>query len=131
MIDIKGIYKPRLLQELYNRSHQQGLGLLDPKGAVDMTIEEATSIVNLCLVHPDKWPLTFDYLNGRVMKVNISGDEMDPFGYDRDNGEGAAESVVDFIREEMEQMQAIDEELPVQSVTPEQQAVVGEDPTPV
>lgn len=33
----------------------------------------------------------FDYLKGRVMKVEIHGDTLDPRLYDRDNGEGAAE----------------------------------------
>lgn len=32
----------------------------------------------------------FDYLKGRVMKVSISGDSLDPRLYDRDNGQGAA-----------------------------------------
>lgn len=32
----------------------------------------------------------FDYLKGRVMKVDLSGDKLNPFLYDRDNGQGAA-----------------------------------------
>lgn len=32
----------------------------------------------------------FDYLHGRVMKVGLSGDTLDPRLYDRDNGKGAA-----------------------------------------
>ena len=37
MINIKGIDKARLLVELYNHSHQQGLGMLQP--AKELTIE--------------------------------------------------------------------------------------------
>ena len=32
----------------------------------------------------------FDYLAGRVMKVELGGDTLDPWLYDRDNGRGAA-----------------------------------------
>lgn len=33
---------------------------------------------------------TFDYLKGRVMKVDLKGDDLSTSLYDRDNGEGAA-----------------------------------------
>jgi len=102
IINIEGINKARLLQALFNHSHQQGLGLLDESGAVDMTIEDAQSIVQKFVNSQDRWPLTFDYLRGRVMKVNIDGDEFDSKRYDRDVGEGAAEAVVAAIREDME-----------------------------
>ena len=37
----------------------------------------------------------FDYLKGRVMKIDLSGDsELDPRLYDRDNGAGAAERAI-------------------------------------
>ena len=32
----------------------------------------------------------FDYLKGRVMKISLEGDELNPSGYDRNNGEGSA-----------------------------------------
>ena len=51
-----------------------------------MTITEAAD-----LLERDTY---FDYLKGRVMKVDLSGNELDPYLYDRDNGEGAAERVV-------------------------------------
>ena len=42
----------------------------------------------------------FDYLKGRVMKLDLtSDDEFDPWGYDRDNGRGAAQNVIDALRE--------------------------------
>lgn len=39
----------------------------------------------------------FDYLKGRVMKVDLKGDEFDPWGYDRDNGQGAAMNAIAAI----------------------------------
>jgi hypothetical protein len=34
--------------------------------------------------------LSFDYYFGRPLKVDLSGDEFDPWLYDRDAGTGAA-----------------------------------------
>ncbi|GAG30986.1 unnamed protein product, partial [marine sediment metagenome] len=38
----------------------------------------------------------FDYLKGRVMKINLSSDELRTALYDRDNGEGAAAQALDL-----------------------------------
>lgn len=46
----------------------------------------------------DKGQTYFDYLQGRVMKIDVSENEMDTWGYDRDNGQGAASKVVEAIR---------------------------------
>jgi len=41
----------------------------------------------------------FDYLQGRVMKVDLSSDtEFDSWAYDRDNGQGAAAEVIEAVR---------------------------------
>jgi hypothetical protein len=81
-IDISGLDKAEVLQALFNASRQQGMGFMDSSGAVPMTIEDAREYV--------RDYLSFDYLRGRVMKVNLSGDTLDPWLFDRDNGEGAA-----------------------------------------
>jgi hypothetical protein len=80
MINIKG-RKAEVLAKLYNAARAQGLWVFHytPK---DMTIEEAEELL--------KTQTYFDYLNGRVMKVNLSKDEMFEGLYDRDNGQGAA-----------------------------------------
>jgi hypothetical protein len=39
-----------------------------------------------------------DYLCGRVMKINVNKDEVDPHLYDRDNGAGAFKKVIDDLR---------------------------------
>jgi len=54
-----------------------------------MTTEEAASLLESHTY--------FDYLKGRVMKVDLSGDELDPWLYDRDNGHGAAKRVIDSL----------------------------------
>ena len=83
VIDISGLNKADVLAALYNGARPQGLGFLhyDP---APMTTEEAQ-------VHLDNQPFGyFDYLIGRVMKVDLSKDVLDTYLYDRDNGRGAA-----------------------------------------
>ena len=70
-----------MLAALYNASKPQGMGFVhyDPK---PMTRQEAEALL--------EQGTYFDYLKGRVMKVKLSGDELNEWGYDRDNGQGAA-----------------------------------------
>jgi hypothetical protein len=91
MIDIAGLHRPSVLKALYDRSRPLGLGHLHATPR-DMTLEEATMLV---LQNEGGY---FDYVRGRVLKVRIAGDQLDPRLYDRDNGEGAAARVIDSIR---------------------------------
>jgi len=86
MIDLKGRDKADVLAKLYNASRPLGMGFLhfDPK---PMTTKEARTIL-------DGGQTYFDYLKGRVMKVDLSKDTLDPWLYDRDNGQGAAERAI-------------------------------------
>jgi hypothetical protein len=85
-ISLVGLNKSEVLAALYNASKPQGMGFMryDQK---PMTVEEAEGLLNGG--HTD-----FDYIKGRVMKVDLSGDELDTWGYDRDNGQGAAELAI-------------------------------------
>lgn len=89
-IDITGLDKADVLAALYNASRPLGLGALfyTPQG---MTHEEAQAAI--------AQGTDFDYLHGRVMKVNLAGDSFDPWLYDRDNGYGAAERAVASVRQ--------------------------------
>lgn len=82
-IDITGLDKAEVLAALFNASKQQGMGFLNTSGAKPMTVDEAR------LLTDENYPY-YDYLRGRVMKVDIRGSELDPRLYDRDNGQGAA-----------------------------------------
>lgn len=93
-INIKGLNKVALLAALFNASKQQGMGFLDRRGAVPMSEEQAAEVIKAT---PSMY---FDYLYGRVMKVNISGDELFTGLYNRDNGSGAAECVVQKLIKE-------------------------------
>ena len=78
--------KADVLRRLYNRSQPLGMGFLhyDP---TPMTLGEAQAILDSGQTH-------FDYLKGRVMKVNLAGVAFDPYLYDRDNGQDAAEDAL-------------------------------------
>lgn len=88
-INISGLNKAEVLAALYNNSKPQGMGFLQYTQK-DITTEEAAYLL-------DGGMTSFDYLHGRVMKVNLSGDKLDPFLYDRDNGEGAAERALSHL----------------------------------
>ncbi len=89
MISIKDLDKAAVLAALYNVARPQGMDFMrfDPK---PMTVEEARGVLER--------QQHFDYLQGRVMKIDLSGDEFDPQWYDRDNGqEGAALQAIEAM----------------------------------
>jgi hypothetical protein len=90
-IDISKLNKAEVLAALYNNSRQQGIGCLNPDGQYQMTVEEAGNEL--------KRGTYFDYLRGRVMKVDLSGDTLRTALYDRDNGHGAAAAALEDIIE--------------------------------
>lgn len=98
-IDIKGIDKAELLAALYNGSRQQGMGFMNPQGRSSMTKDDAQKILSQggwLTNSPGR--VYFDYLAGRVMKVDIGGDSLDPRLYDRDNGTGACAATIADLR---------------------------------
>lgn len=88
MIDIKGLNKAEVLKALYDGSHIQGMGFMQ-------AVPEGTVTVEHCkmLLETTGYPY-FDYLYGRVLKVDLSKDVFDERLYDRDNGQGAAERII-------------------------------------
>lgn len=88
-VSIEGLDRAEVLAALYNASRPQGLGFLQ-YDAAPMTREEAVKLLAETTY--------FDYLKGRVMKIAVEGDAIDPWGYDRDNGEGAVFAVLMELR---------------------------------
>jgi hypothetical protein len=91
MISIDGLDKAAVLAALYNNSQQQGMGFLHSRGQSDMSVYQASEILATGQTY-------FDYLYGRLMKVDLSTNSVDPWGYDRDLGAGACARVIDSIR---------------------------------
>lgn len=90
MVNIEGLNVAKVLAALYNASRPRGMGFLsyDPK---PMTEEEAWALLNK-IRH-------FDYLKGRALQVSLdNAKEFDEWMYDRANGSGAAQAVVDQLR---------------------------------
>ncbi len=88
-INIKGLDKADVLAALYNCARPQGMGVMHGHNS-PMTKLEAQEIL-------DSGQTYFDYLKGRVMKIDISGNDVQPHLYDRDNGVGNAQSVIDNL----------------------------------
>jgi hypothetical protein len=92
-VSISGLDKATVLAALYNASQPLGMGFLDPRSGMAMTNNQAAAVL---ADTPDAY---FDYLHGRVMKVDLSGGDVNPFGYDRDNGDGAFAAVINRLRQ--------------------------------
>jgi hypothetical protein len=91
MVNIKGLDKIEVLDALYQASHPQGMGMMHyvPGGLSD---EDKVSIATE-FDNSGKFPY-IDYLNGRVMKVDLNGEEFDERLFDRDCGAGAAHRAI-------------------------------------
>lgn len=94
-ISIKGLDKARLLQALFNHSKPMGLGFYALGATTEMTYDEAKKIVS-------EGKLNFDYVRGRVIHINISGDEINSSQYDRRVGTGAALMVIATLKKGVE-----------------------------
>ena len=93
LIDISTLDRAAVLAALYNASKPQGMGFLHATPG-DMTSDEAQELL--------KDQHYFDYLKGRVMKVDLgrnSDDGFNPRLYDRDNGAGAASRALSALLE--------------------------------
>lgn len=85
VVDISNKDKAEVLAALYNNSHPHGLGFLE-YNPQPMTINQARELLNHTTY--------FDYLYGRVMKISLEGNIVHTWGYNRDNGDGAAEHTI-------------------------------------
>lgn len=88
-ISILGLSKAEVLAALYNSAVPIGLGVLSSVDSI-MTTEQAERELEKTTY--------FDYLYGRPLKVQLSGDQINPVGYDSKYGEGACKKVIDALR---------------------------------
>lgn len=90
-VDISKLNKAAVLAALYNGSRQQGMGFMNARGGSGMTVEQAQDAI-------DAQGTYFDYLYGRVLKIDLSEDDLYTGLYNRDNGQGAAERIIEELR---------------------------------
>jgi hypothetical protein len=98
LIDIKGLDKAEVLLALWNSSRMQGMSFLGYNH--EMTLKYAQECVEQARQTgiDGEEKIYFDYLNGKVMKIDLAPDEIDPRLYDLDNGDGAAQTAIDNLR---------------------------------
>ena len=103
-INITGLDKAAILAALYNAAISIGAGVFQYNPS-PMTVQEARLVLSSGVT-------SFDYFHGRVLKVDLSRDIIDPRDYNRDNGPDAAERVIARLRQTGEIMSepASDEE---------------------
>lgn len=100
MISLEGLDKAEVLAALYNGSRPLGMGFLHYDSTPMTSKEAAEHIVQHTRTRFNGEPsIYFDYLKGRVMKIELADDELNPGLYDRDNGPGAAALIVESLRE--------------------------------
>lgn len=96
-IDISSLSKAEVLCRLYNGgfndvNHGPMAGVLQ-RMLPRMTLERAQALIDDQLAYQrgrEKPRIYFDYVDCKALKVDLSGDRLDPWGYDRDCGPGAA-----------------------------------------
>lgn len=96
-VNIKGLPKAAVLKALHDGTRPLRMGWLQAKQ--ELTPAEAEKDVE-----QRKGNLRFDYYYGRPLKVDISGDEFDPWLYDRDapNGGSSAAKVIEELRKQLD-----------------------------
>ena len=94
MVSIEGLDKAKVLHALWHASHAQGLSFmgLNPDG---FSFEHAKEIIEER--QRKHQSLYFDYLEGHVIKCDITKDTFDEFLFDRDCGPGAAQRAIDKL----------------------------------
>lgn len=106
LVDISGLSKAAVLAALFNAAAPIRLGFFQAAGSPDvMTEEDAQQYVDAGTsldsgINFGGREMYFDYVRGCSLKVKLSGDSFDPWGFDHDNGgDGAAQRVIDRLRE--------------------------------
>ncbi len=84
-IDISNLDKAKVLQALYKGAKPQGLGYLHYKLG-PLKYDDAKRLLEK--------KRNYDYLSGRVLKIDLSGNTLNTRLYNRDNGENAAEKAI-------------------------------------
>jgi len=87
-VDISGIDKVALIKALFYNAKPLGMGFLHYDAKHSLSDDEAENLVRSGT----------DYVKGRVMKINVSDDTVYTRLYNRDNGPGAAEKVIERLR---------------------------------
>lgn len=89
MVDISDINKVELLRALWNNSTPAAYYVFTNTKPPEWDNEKATTAIGNGFI---------DYFQGRLIKADLSCDQVNPSSYDRDNGRGALSEIVNLIR---------------------------------
>lgn len=89
MVDISGIEKRDLLKALWMNSNSASFFTLSGTSPPDLSEKDIDKAIEKRRI---------DYLCGRVIKMDISGDTVDPWNYDRNNGNGSVQKIVNVLK---------------------------------
>ena len=102
MLNIKGLDKAEVLYSLWHNSHAQGISFIGLPQK-EFTLERAQELIKERGYDPEgeNRPncLYFDYVDGHVIKCNITGDTFDERLYERDCGEGSALKAIEYVEQ--------------------------------
>ena len=88
-VDITGINKITLLASLWSNSSPAGFFKNMPEMAPPFNLQAAQRDVERGFI---------DYFCGRLIKMDLSGDTVDVFLYERDNGQGSVQQIVNNLK---------------------------------
>jgi hypothetical protein len=90
-VDISDLDKFDVLKALWENSKTASFFAMMPQMAPKFSDGEARELLARDRAY-------VDYLCGRVIKTDFSKNTLDPWGYDRDNGQGSMQNVVNGVR---------------------------------
>lgn len=99
-IDVRGIDKAELLVALFTAANPPiGRGALNYSAYDTLTYDEATEILKGETFDTpySGQPMHVDYVKGRNLKIDLSGDEIDPTKYNAINGDLTAQRAIDDL----------------------------------
>lgn len=100
LINITGIPRHWMLRGLVSAASPLGFGTWSPDARLTMINEQAEVMVDE-LKALELRPGAERYYWGRPIKTDLDSVLVNPLGYDRDQGQGAMQRVVDELRREL------------------------------
>lgn len=115
-MNIAGLSKAKVLAALYNHARPVGMSsydmdeeraeeLLKPQEKLEnwlSILDDAIGMAGGTIIQKCDPPLFFDRLQGRMMNIDLTSDEVDTTGYNEINGKDAAEKIIQTLREKNE-----------------------------
>ena len=100
-VDISGLDKVEILQALFDRAQPVGMGYIHYDKNHKLSQKDAQRIL-------EEEDGDADYIFGRYMKVDVSGDQLETWEYNSENGDNVAEEIIQELRKKHNQKSSSD-----------------------